>query len=234
MPNARIRQRPFHTPGILGGLAVALCALFLILPRTAHGMEGGVGVAGRIYRCSETTELADSICPPQRQVIRRQVGEIRWASATPVPPTPPPAPPITPPALDGRALVVDQTAQLLRVYDDGAEIHVIPVSTGMPRYYTPAFVGRVGHYVPTFWGFGAFVDHAWYITRAWGNIYIHGAPYTEVEGEKVYQDLEFLGVKPVSHGCIRVSPDDAHWLLEWGPVGVPIRVTPPDFTQTMD
>jgi lipoprotein-anchoring transpeptidase ErfK/SrfK len=32
-------------------------------------------------------------------------------------------------------------------------------------------------------------------------------------------------VTPVSHGCIRISPDDAEWLKSWNPVGVPIQIT---------
>jgi lipoprotein-anchoring transpeptidase ErfK/SrfK len=169
-----------------------------------------------------------------RQRRHRAVGYAPLPTVVPPTPTPVSSPALSPPAVRGKALVVDQSAQVLRVYEDGMEVRTIPVSTGVRRYYTPAFNGTVGHYAATFYSFGTFVDHAWYLTKAWGNIWIHGAPYTEVEGEKVYYDLEFLGVKPSSHGCIRVSPEDAVWLLDWRPQGVPIRVTPPDFALYTD
>jgi len=139
-----------------------------------------------------------------------------------------------PPTSKGKSLVVDQTVQMLYVYEDGVVVRAIPVSTGLRMSYTPPFVGYVGHYVKTMYGFGSLADHAWYLTKATGNIYIHGAPYKEVEGQKVYEGLEFLGVKPSSHGCIRIHPDDAEWLYNWDPSGVPILVMPPDFVKFKD
>jgi lipoprotein-anchoring transpeptidase ErfK/SrfK len=138
---------------------------------------------------------------------------------------------VTPPMLEGKFLVVDQTAQMLQVYENGMEARVIPVSTGVRSFYTPQFSGYVGHYVPTIYGFGSFADHAWYITKGAGNIYIHGAPYTLSDGQRIYDGLEFLGWQPISHGCIRVHPADAEWPAEWNPQGVPILITPPDFRE---
>jgi len=138
---------------------------------------------------------------------------------------------VTRPTVAGKSLAVNQFAQMLYVYEDGIQIRAIPVSTGVRMSYTPAFRGQVGRYVNTFYSFGSFIEHAWYLTRATGNIYIHGAPYTLSEGQKVYDGLEFLGVKPVSHGCIRVHPADAEWLAQWNPTGVPIVVTAPDFSK---
>jgi len=137
-----------------------------------------------------------------------------------------------PPVSRGKALVVDQARQMLYVYEDGVLIRALPVSTGVPPYYTPSFVGTVGYYVDSLYGYGGWADHGWYITKARGNIYIHSVPYIISEnGEKVYQGLEFLGVRPSSHGCIRLHPDDAQWLKEWSPTGVPIVITPLDFNQ---
>jgi len=157
--------------------------------------------------------------------------------ATPAPPSPTPpawvsAPTeVRPPTLHGKALVVDQAAQVLRVYEDGVQVRVLPVSTGVPPDYTPAFAGRVGYYAGTIYGYGTWADHAWYVMTARGDIYIHGAPYVfSRDGEKVYQGLEFLGVRPSSHGCIRLHPADAEWLTAWDPAGVPIVITPPDLS----
>lgn len=137
---------------------------------------------------------------------------------------------VTPPTQHGKALVVNQSTQALYVYEDGQEIKALPVSTGKRQSYTPAFEGRIGRYTETLYGYGTLADHAWYLTEATGAIYLHGAPYIQqVNGEKVYQDLEALGIRPSSHGCIRLHPLDAAWLARWDPYGVPILITQPDF-----
>ena len=133
-----------------------------------------------------------------------------------------------PPVLVGKALVVDQDAQMLRVYEDGIEIRTLSASTGVSLSYTPAFRGHVGRYAGTIYGYGSLADNAWYVFTARGNIYIHGAPYRLSEGVKMYEGLEFLGVQPSSHGCIRLYPADAEWLAQWDPRGVPILITPPN------
>lgn len=138
--------------------------------------------------------------------------------------------PPLPPVSSGKGIVVDQNAQMLYAYEDGVLIRAMPVSTGILTYYTPAFSGYVGYYVGTLYSEGLWADNAWYITKARGNIYIHSVPYTFSEtGEKIFQGLEFLGVSPSSHGCIRLHPDDAQWLTDWNPKGAFILITPPDF-----
>jgi len=136
-------------------------------------------------------------------------------------------PPPPPPALVGKALIVDQSAQVLRVYEDGVQVRALLASTGVPPDSTPEFLGRVGWYMETIYGYGGWADHAWFITSAAsGNIWIHGAPYTYVDGRKVYEGIESLGAQPSSHGCIRIHPDDADWLLAWNPRDAPILITP--------
>lgn len=192
-------------------------------------------------RCS--TPVPDDLLTPVVVMFRRSNPEyldleVRPRIATedmqPATPTPPRATPmpavldtVQPPTLAGKALVVDQDTQVLRVYEDGVEIRTLLVSTGVPSLYTPAFLGQVGHYVSTIYGYGGLSDNAWYIFTAGGNIYIHSAPYTLSEGMKVYEGLEFLGVQPSSHGCIRLHPSDAEWLVSWNPLGVPILITSP-------
>jgi lipoprotein-anchoring transpeptidase ErfK/SrfK len=60
-----------------------------------------------------------------------------------------------------------------------------------------------------------------------GEIMIHSLPYTKEGEEKVYEGQEHLGVRPSSHGCIRLHPEDATWLTAWSPTGAPIVITPP-------
>ena len=127
-----------------------------------------------------------------------------------------------------RALMIDQNAQQIYVYENGRKLKTIPCSTGKPilDHFTPTWIGRVGELKGTIFSFGVYADNAWQLFKASGNILIHGAPYVYVDGEKVYQDLDSLGHYPSSHGCIRIHPADADWLTAWDITSVPIIVTP--------
>ncbi|HOR00893.1 MAG TPA: L,D-transpeptidase [Anaerolineae bacterium] len=161
-------------------------------------------------------------------------------TATPLPPftprptatrarTPTPTPTATPVPVLSRSIFVDQDAQMMHVYENGVEIRTIPCSTGLPvaSKLTPAWVGRVGRYAGSFFSFGTYQDEGWYLFE---DFLIHGAPYLWKDGieggTKVYQELDALGVRPVSHGCVRISPQDALWLTEWDPEGVPASISP--------
>jgi len=158
-------------------------------------------------------------------------------TATPtstVPPTATASPSITPFPFDTRAdldrfIYIDQAVQRMFVFEKGRLLRNIACSTGAPQpdKYTPAWNGQVGYYHGTFFSFDVYADDAWYLFQHDGAILIHSLPYTVEDGVKVYQDREFLGVRPVSHGCIRISPENAKWLTEWNPEGVTIVITDP-------
>jgi len=146
------------------------------------------------------------------------------ATALPtVTPTPGPA------AQYPRFILIDQDRQTMYVYEDGVEIRRIPVSTGLPDQdltITPAWEGEVGRYVGTFFAFGTWADEAWYLFYHHGSILIHSAPYLKENGAKVYQELDALGVRPASHGCIRLPPEEATWFTEWQPKGAHVIILP--------
>ncbi|MEA3406812.1 MAG: L,D-transpeptidase, partial [Chloroflexota bacterium] len=75
--------------------------------------------------------------------------------------------------------------------------------------------------------FDVYADEAWYLYKSAGSILVHSLPYTWGNGYKVYQGWEHLGVRPSSHGCIRIAPKDAGWLTAWDPEGVLMTVTEP-------
>jgi len=158
------------------------------------------------------------------------------ATATPsATPTAPPSPTVTPYPFDtrpdlARYMYIDQRSQHIYLFEYGELLRAIPCSTGKPddNSYTPAASGKVGVYVTTFFSFGTHQDDAWYLYHSVGGIYIHGLPYTYDEaGAKVYQDRDALGVRPTSHGCIRIAPEDAVWLREWNPADIPFTVSEP-------
>jgi lipoprotein-anchoring transpeptidase ErfK/SrfK len=148
-------------------------------------------------------------------------------------PTPAPTPTYSSPAAaevpkTGRAILVDQDQQYMYIFENGVEIRAIPCSTGDPQNHgTKAWRGVVGEYVGTFYSYGTYADYAWYLFDDHGRIMIHGAPYIfDENGQRIYLELDALGRYPVSHGCIRIHPDEARWLTFWNPKGVPIIITP--------
>lgn len=140
---------------------------------------------------------------------------------------PTPLPTRGPEAYYRRLIIVDQDIQTMFVYQNGTLIRRIPVSTGKPdeeTTMTPAWEGQVGRYVGTFFSFGTFADDAWYLFDHYGAMLIHSAPYINEGGQKVYQDLDMLGVRPMSHGCIRLPPGESKWFAEWGPEGAHVII----------
>jgi lipoprotein-anchoring transpeptidase ErfK/SrfK len=145
-------------------------------------------------------------------------------------------PTVTPFALDThpewkRYIYVDQMAQRMYIFENGMLTRTILCSTGLPNdlQKTPAWQGKVGWFVGTFFSFEVYADEAWFLFN--DGFLIHSLPYlVDKNGNKVYQDRDALGVRPSSHGCIRVSPEDAVWLSAWNPTGVPITISDPYLT----
>ena len=70
-------------------------------------------------------------------------------------------------------------------------------------------------------------DEGWWLFERGGNFLIHGLPYTlDASDQKEYKGWDDLGAAPASHGCIRLSPEDALWFSSWEPAGVPIIILP--------
>ncbi len=130
-----------------------------------------------------------------------------------------------------RYIYIDQATQHMFVFEHGILVRDIPCSTGLPgdNTFTEAWSGEVGEYWGTFFAYGVYADEAWHLFKSQGNILIHSLPYTitETTGDRIYYDRDALGVRPASHGCIRISPEDARWFTQWGPEGVPITVSDP-------
>lgn len=204
---------------LIGGIVVAL---FAHEPRSG-ALNAGLQALSSVPRLTRSLSARGVAAEPSLAPTATPL-----ATATPTPPptqTPAPSPTPTKPPVVSRSIFVDQDAQMVHVYENGVEVRTIPCSTGLPvpGKATPAWVGRVGDYVGTFFSFGTYQDEGWVL---FSDFLIHGAPYTWKDGAKVYQDLDALGVRPVSHGCIRISPEDAVWLTAWNPKGVPVAISP--------
>ena len=110
-------------------------------------------------------------------------------------------------------VLVDKAAQTLTLYQDGARICTIPVSTGLPtdrypwRETTPgAFLTDV-HFSPDFAQDGMRYE---YPLRYQGGNIIHSTgfvriPHAAYSVKDYSKNLPLLGQK-ASHGCVRISP----------------------------
>ena len=131
-------------------------------------------------------------------------------------------------APDRKFILISQNQQMIYLFYDGQVIRHIPCSTGIPKpgTQTPSWTGRVGKYVGTFESLGLWADHGWFLFWDDGGILIHSAAYKKAGNQKVYEDLDALGKRPSSHGCIRIPPEEAAWFTAWDPEGVLTMIAP--------
>ncbi|NLV73235.1 MAG: L,D-transpeptidase family protein [Chloroflexi bacterium] len=130
---------------------------------------------------------------------------------------------------EARYIYVDQKAQRMYIFEAGELVRTMEVSTGRPEpgVYTPAWEGRVGWYIGTFFAFGTYADEGWFLFH--DGFLVHSQPYLkDAEGNKIYQDGEAQGNYPASHGCVRLWPEDAAWFTEWNPEGVLMTISDPE------
>ncbi len=100
-------------------------------------------------------------------------------------------------------ITVDKSSQHMTVDVDGAQRYDWPVSTGRPGYDTPS-----GNFKPNRMD----ADH---FSQEWDNAPMPHAIFIDLQGHAIHGffDVKHLGL-PVSHGCIRLSPDHAATLFD--------------------
>lgn len=57
-----------------------------------------------------------------------------------------------------------------------------------------------------------------------GVFLFHSVP-TDAHGAYIADQADLLGVRPGSHGCVRLTIPDARWVMEHVPVGTPVEVS---------
>jgi hypothetical protein len=115
-----------------------------------------------------------------------------------------------------RHIIISLADQRMFVFEYGVIIQRFLVSTGVP-----------GHRTPT----GSYTVHSQSL-RAWSNKYECYMPHWSaitadgqygmhaLEGTSYIQHLGSVA----SHGCIRLSPEDATWLYDWVEIGTPVEI----------
>ncbi len=53
--------------------------------------------------------------------------------------------------------------------------------------------------------------------------YRHSVP-TDSKGSYIKEEADMLGIRPGSHGCIRLTVPDARWIMQSVPTGTPVLV----------
>jgi lipoprotein-anchoring transpeptidase ErfK/SrfK len=98
---------------------------------------------------------------------------------------------------------VDKSRQEMTVFVDGIEKYTWPVSTGRRGYSTPS-----GTYTPTS------MNEIWY-SKQWDNSPMPHSIFFMKDGHAIHgsHEVKTLG-KPVSHGCVRISPPNAAILYD--------------------
>jgi hypothetical protein len=98
---------------------------------------------------------------------------------------------------------IDKSSQHMTVAVDGTPRYDWPVSTGRPGYDTPS-----GDFKPNRMD----ADH---FSQEWDNAPMPHAIFIDLKGHAIHGffDVKHLGL-PVSHGCIRLSPDHAATLFD--------------------
>jgi uncharacterized protein (TIGR02246 family) len=93
---------------------------------------------------------------------------------------------------------IDKAKQRMTVSLDGVETFDWPVSTGRAGYSTPS-----GNYTATS------MNEIWY-SRQWDNAPMPHAIFFMKDGHAIHASLDVRNLgKPASHGCVRISPENA-------------------------
>jgi lipoprotein-anchoring transpeptidase ErfK/SrfK len=93
---------------------------------------------------------------------------------------------------------IDKTSQTMVVFLGGVEKYEWPVSTGRLGYSTPS-----GTYTATS------MNEIWY-SKQWDNAPMPHSVFFIKDGHAIHASLDVKNLgKPVSHGCVRISPRNA-------------------------
>ena len=129
-----------------------------------------------------------------------------------------------PAAHPGLSLEVSLQDQRVYVRDGSQLLYTMYASTGMDdstprgsfriqsergdRFYNPR-EGMGARYYTSFLNHGVFL--------------FHSVP-TDSSGSYIKEEADLLGVRPSSHGCIRLTAPDALWIMQSVPAGTPVLV----------
>lgn len=126
------------------------------------------------------------------------------------------------PSSKGYAVKVDISEQKVYIYKDGSLVREMICSTGMEGKDTPVGNFKINHRDTWFYSH-KFNQGGMYWVGFIGKEYLfHSVPADE-NGKIIKEEAEKLGT-PASHGCVRLSLEDAKWFYETIPDGTEVII----------
>jgi len=137
----------------------------------------------------------------------------------------------------GKVIDISIDDQTMTVIENYHVINKFAVSTGKWDMPTPIGTFYIQNHILDAYSqpYDLYMPHWMGIGGGYG---IHGLPYWKYSWGNVYEGENHLGIR-VSHGCIRLSLDNAGWLYDWAPNGTKVTIhqnsgvqesiTPPDY-----
>ena len=136
------------------------------------------------------------------------------AGSAPAVPSGAPAP------TSGKWIDISISKQTITAYQGNTPIKSVLVSTGVSWHPTP-----IGHYkiymkLPSQTMSGGVGAEAYYLPNVPWVMYFAGA--NAIHGTYWHHNFGH----PMSHGCVNLTIDDAHWFYNWADIGTPVIVHP--------
>ncbi|MDI7250598.1 MAG: L,D-transpeptidase [Bacillota bacterium] len=123
----------------------------------------------------------------------------------------------------GWAMAVDVDRQRAFVYHDGELARTMVCSTGMADKPTPVGEFRIQNRGEWFYSEKYKQGGRWWVSfHNWGEYLFHSVPMDR-EGRLLEEEAARLGY-PASHGCVRLSLEDAEWVYRNVPAGAPVTI----------
>ncbi len=150
--------------------------------------------------------------------LGRQVAEERGIDTSPIDQLV--GAPAWTPALWKRRIEVNLTAQWLTAYEEDVEVYRAPVTTGRPGFYTPTGTFGIYHKLPMQTMRGSVPGETWNVPNIPWVMYVVGG----VAMHGTYWHTMFGSGALMSHGCINLGMDDAHWIYQWSDIGTEVHI----------
>lgn len=121
-----------------------------------------------------------------------------------------------------KSIVVDLKRQVLTAFEGGAKKYEFDCASGDSTHPTPVGNWKVltKHRTYTSHKYKVAMNHAMFFTTT-GEA-IHESHAVGLTSFAKYFGINALG----SHGCVRLSHEDAAVLFDWTPLHTPVKVTP--------
>jgi lipoprotein-anchoring transpeptidase ErfK/SrfK len=118
---------------------------------------------------------------------------------------------------------VDIAQQRVRVWKEGALLREMVASTGLPESPTPTGVFRLENRGRFFFSKKYGQGGWWWVSFLNRGEYLFHSVPTDEKGRLIPEEAEKLG-QPASHGCVRLSLEDAKWFYDHLPEDTPVVI----------